>query len=228
LTGTGTEQRIGVFLVAESLIARLGALLLLSQQEDIEVVGEAGSIDEAFSITGDITPRTVVLHAIPPKGSLELTLRLREVLPEISVIVLAEYEDDEGLFQAIIASASAFITKDSSKEQLFGTIRRVANGERLISRNVLRRPRVALRILERFQILSSMAKGLEPLVAPLSLNEEEILQRIISGNLAEAIASYLNITETAVGDYITSILYKLDVNERTLNVAESMLTGELR
>jgi len=228
LTGISTEQKTGVFLVAESCIARLGALLLISQQEDIEVVGETGSADDAFSITGDITPETVILHAIPPKGSFKLTFRLREVLPEISVIALAEYEDDEGLFQAIITGASAFITKVSTKEKIFETIRRVANGERLISRNVLRRPRVALRILEQFQILSSMAKGFEPLVAPLSFTEEEVLQRIVNGNPTELIANYLNISELAVVDHITSILHKLDFNERTRNTAESLLTGDMR
>ena len=226
MTDIGTEQKIGVFLVAESLIVRLGALLLISQQEDIEVVGETGSADEAFSITGDITPETVVLHVIPPQGSFELTFRLREVLPEIPVIVLAEYEDDDGLFQAIKAGASAFITKESTKEKIFETIRRVAHGERLISRNILRRPRVALRILERFQILSSVTRGLEPLVAPLSLTEEEVLQHIINGNLTELIASYLNISEPAVAEHMISILHKLDVNERIRSTAESLLTGE--
>jgi len=228
VSGTGIEQKIGVFLVADSLIARLGALLLISQQEDIEVVGEAGNADEAFSITGDITPETVVLHAIPPKGSFELTARLREVQPEISVIVLAEYEDDEGLLRAILAGVSAFITKVSTREEIFDTIRKVADGERLISRNVLRRPRVARRILERFQKPSSVAKGLEPLVASLSATEEDVLERIARGNPSGEIAAYLNISELAVAHHVASILHKLDVNERTRTIAESLLIGDAR
>jgi len=132
-----TQERIGVFLVAESQIARQGAHWIMSQEEDIDVVGQAGSADEAFSVTGNITPKTVVLRAIPPNGNFEVVYRLREISPEVSVIVLAEYEDDEGLFQAIVTGASAFLTKETSNEQLLTTIRRVASGEKLVGHKIL-------------------------------------------------------------------------------------------
>jgi len=221
-----TQERIGVFLVAESQIARQGAHWIMSQEEDIDVVGQAGSADEAFSVTGNITPKTVVLRAIPPNGNFEVVYRLREISPEVSVIVLAEYEDDEGLFQAIVTGASAFLTKETSNEQLLTTIRRVASGEKLVGHKILSRPRVALRILERFQELSSMATELEPLVAPLSSRENEVLHLIASGNSIEAIASSLNIDKQEIEADVTSALHKLDVNERTRNAVLALHTGK--
>ena len=215
-----TEQKIGVFLIAESPVARQGALSVISQQDDIEVVGQAGSADEPFSITGNITPRTVVLRAIPPRGSFEMIGRLREISPEISVIVLAEYEDDDGLFQAIMAGAYAFLTKETTPEQLLVAIRRVANGERLLGENILNRPRIALWILERFRELSSMTNEFELLVAPLSPSEHHVLHLIATGNPVEAIVNSLNVSKQVIATRVASALRKLDVNERCVTKAD--------
>jgi DNA-binding NarL/FixJ family response regulator len=223
-----TQQKIGVFLVAESPIARLAAHSVVSQQEDIEIVGQAGSTNEAFSVASELPPKAVAVHAIPPKGSFELVYRLREISPEISVIALAEYEDDEGLFQAIRAGAAAFLTKESTNEELLDTIRRVSHGELPVGQSLLNRPGVALRILERFQEPSFMTTGLEPLVAPLSPSENEVLNLIASGNSVEAIASALNISKPMVGNYVTSILHKLDVNERTHQAVLALRVGKTR
>ncbi len=221
-----TQEKIGVFVVEGSPISRLGIYSTISQQKDMEIVGQAGSAEEALSMAGDILPRTVVVHAIPPKGSFGLVYRLSEVSPEVSVIVLTEYEDDEGLFQAIMAGASAFLTKKNSDKQLFSTIRSAFSGERPLTKNVLSRPGVALRILKQFYELSSAATGLEPLVAPLSSKEREVLKLIADGNSTKAIASSLNTSEQAIEGYVTSILHKLNVNERTRRAVALLSCGE--
>ena len=212
-----SQQKIGVFLIAENRIDRQGAYSMMSKQQDIEVLGQASSVEEVLPIAGDILPRTVVVHSVITEGSLRMVHRLREISPEVSVIVLAEYEDDDNLPQAIMAGASAFLTKQSTNEQLFSVIKRVFKGERLVSQCILYRPRVAQRILERFHELSSMATGLESLVAPLSASENEMLSRIANGNPIEAITGSLNISKREIERYVTSILRKLDVNERTRN-----------
>lgn len=142
-----TKQKIGVFLGIDSPIVRLGARSLVSQQEDMEVVGQTDNANETSTISGYIPPRAVVVQTIIPRGSFEAVYRLREASPEISVIVLAEYEDDEALFQAIMTGASAFITKESTNEQLLDTIRRVFSGERLICQNILSHPSIVMRII---------------------------------------------------------------------------------
>ncbi len=218
------QQKIAVFVVDKNPISRQGACSTISQQQDMEIVGQAGSAEEALSIAGDILPGTVVVHAIPPKGSFGPVSRLREVSPGVSVIVLAEYEDDEEIFHAIVAGASAFLTKGNSDKQLFSTIRSVFSGERPLSKSVLSRPGVALRILEQFRELSSAATGLEPLVAPFSSREKEVLKLIADGNSTRAIASSLNTNEQAIEGYVTSILHKLNVNERTRSAVGALLS----
>ena len=226
MANTAAQQKIGVFLVAESTIARQGATAIISQQDDMEVIGQAGNTDEAFSLTGNITSKMVVLRALPPKGNYKVVHRLRDISPETSVIVLAEFEDDEGLFQATLAGVSAYLTKGCTNEQLLSTIRRVANGEQLMCRNILNRPRIASQILERFRELSSITKGLEPLVAPLSSIEEEVLRLVATGNSAETVAYELNASQKVVFNHITSILHKLDVNQQTHQAVVSLLVGQ--
>jgi len=225
LADTATQQKIGVFLVAESSIARQGAAAIIAQQDDMEVIGQAGDTDEAFSLTGNITSRMVVLRVLPPKGSFEVVHRLRDISPVTSVIVLAEFEDDEGLFQAALAGVSAYLTKGCTNEQLLSTIRTVANGEQMMHRNILNRPRVASKILQRFRELSSITKGLEPLVAPLSSIEEEVLRLVATGHSAETVAYEFNASQKVVVNHITSIMHKLDVNQRTHQAVASLLVN---
>ena len=92
-----SQQKIGVFLIAENRIDRQGAYSMMSKQQDIEVLGQASSVEEVLPIAGDILPRTVVVHSVITEGSLRMVHRLREISPEVSVIVLAEYEDDDNL-----------------------------------------------------------------------------------------------------------------------------------
>jgi len=218
------QQKIGVFVIEKNPISRQGTYSAISEQKDIEIVGQAGSNEEALSMAADILPRTVVVHAIPPKGSFGLVHRLSELSPEVSVIVLAEYEDDEELFHAIMAGASAFLTKGSSEKQLFSTIRNAFSGECPLAKSVLSRPGVASRILERFHELSSSAMGLEPLVAPLSSREEEVLKLIADGISTQTISSSLNTGERAIEGNVKSILHKLNVNERTRSAVVALLS----
>ena len=212
-----SQQKILVFLIEENQIDRQGAYSMISKQQGMEVLGQASSVEEVLQIAGDILPRTVVVYSMLTERSLSMVYRLRKISPEVSVIVLAEYEDDDNLSQAIMAGASAFLTKQSTNEQLFSVIKRVFKGERPVCQCILHRPRVAMQILERFHKLSSMALGLESLVAPLSVSENDVLSRIADGNPIEAITGSLNVSKREIERYVSSILRKLDVNERTRN-----------
>jgi len=209
------EQKIGVFLVAESPMARRGAHYVISQEGDLEVIGEAGSLDEPFTIVGNMTPRTVLLRAIPPQGSFEMVRRIREVSPELTLIVVAEYEDDAGLWQALAAGASAFLTKETIDEQLRLVIRSVANGERPVVENLLRRPHVASQILERFQERAPITKRPELSVIRPSHSEDAVLRLMAAGSPVEEIAEYLDVSPQVVRSHIRSVLRKLDISERT-------------
>lgn len=226
MSGEKTQQEIGILLVAESPIIRQGADSILSREEGIEITGQAGNADEALSLIGKITSQTVVLQFVPPKGSFKVTYRLRDISPETPVIVMAEFEDDDGLFQAILAGASAYLTKGHTDEQLFSTIRRVSGGDQLIPGKVLNRPRIALRILQRFQELPSETKGIEPLVAPLSSIEEEVLKLLANGNSAETVAYHFNTSQEVIADCITSVLQKINANQCAQNKVVSLIFGQ--
>lgn len=221
------QQKIGVFLVAESPITRQGAASILVQQKDIDIVGQAGNADEAFSLTGNITTQTVILRIITPGGSYDVVHHLRYVSPETSVVVIAEFEDDNGLFQAILAGASAYLTKGYSNEQLFNAIRSVSAGEQLISSRVLNRPRVVSQILGKFKELPSTTRGIEPLVSPLSSYEEEVLRLLAGWNSAETVAHHFNTSQEVIVNCITSVLQKLDINQRTQNKVFSLISSQL-
>lgn len=219
------EQRITIFLIAASPVVRQGILSAIAKNKDMEVVGQVGSSDESFSITGDIKPRTVALLSLTPKSSFQIVYQLKEVSPDITVIVLAEYYDDDSLFQAILAGASAFITTRSTSKELMETIRRVYRGERLVVQDVLSRPRVSWRVLERFRELSQVAKTLGPLLSPLSPTEEKILNRIAADDPVEAITTFLNTSQQEIETRIESALRKLDINERTIEVIRKLRRG---
>ena len=219
------ETRIGVFVVAESTILRQGILSLISQNEDMEVVGQAGGKAETFSVAADVAQRTIALVAIDPRGSLDTVYRLKEGSPGVPVVVLAEYHNDDILFQAILAGAAAFVTTRSSGGELVDTIRRVYRREQVAVQNVVDRPHVASQIMEHFQRLLSMTDGLGLLVATLSPAEEQVLRLIADGEPVSAIATSLNTSEQVIRTRIGSVLNKLDVNERTSKVIQKLRRG---
>ena len=209
------QEKILVFLIDENRIDRQGLYSILSKQQDIEVIGQASSAEDVLQMADEILPKTVVLHYVPIEGNVRMVRRLREILSEVSVIVLADYENNDNLFQAIMAGASSFLTTQSASEQLVSIIRRVSKGEFPMSEIMLCRPQVAHRFLKRFHELSSMAIGLRPLFATLSPSENEVLTLIANGSKIEAITSSLNVNKQVIERYLTSALRKLDLNERT-------------
>ena len=220
--------RIGVFLAVDGAIARQGANLIISKQADMEVVGQSDSAG-VLSSANDMLPRTVVvLHALPPKTVFELVSRLAEVSPEVSVIVVNEVENDEAVFQAALAGASAFMTKGSSSAQFLDAIRRAHAGGRPIVASLFGRSGVASRVLARFGEVAAMASGLGPLVASLSPTEAELLKRVAGGAPAAQVAAALGVSQAALLDHGLSILRKMKVNEHTRHTVAALYGLEPR
>ncbi len=221
MTAATVAEKVGVVLAIDSPITRRGAFLIISKQEDMEVVGETG--ENTFSLAGHVPPKTVLLRAMPVRGNFGVVNQLREVSPEVSIVALAEYEDDEGLFQAVAAGARAFVTKQITGEQLMDVLRRVYNGECLVCRNILNRRGVASRVLERFRELSLLGEGLQPLLAALSPNEEGVMRLIAEGNSVDEISSSTGLGKQAVFNCVASALNKLEANERTQHTITSLM-----
>ena len=222
-------EKIRVFAVDEHILFRQGVRAAVTNEPDIEWIGESEDGEEAFETICSLSPDVVLMDVkLPTMDGLELTRKIRLRSPGIGVILMSAQEDEELLFQAIKVGAAAYYTKSVRPEELLSGIRRVAQGEYLINESVLTRPLVASRVLKQFRDLSLVEHDIEPLFAPLSSREMEILDYIARGNSNKEIARALKISDQTVKNHITSILRKLAVNDRTQAVVFALRRGWIK
>ena len=165
---------------------------------------------------------------LPGMNGLEVARVIKRRQPQAAIVVLSVYEDDEQLFNAIKVGAAAYSQKDITPQQLVEILRRVGHGHYLINDNVLSKPLVASRVLNQFRELATLETDVEPLFAPLTSREIEILDCIARGNSNKEIARALNISDQTVKNHITSILRKLAVNDRTQAVIYALRHGWIK
>lgn len=222
-------DRIRVFLVDDCPLFRRGICAVLAEDPAMEVIGESDNADDAFEQIRAIAPDVVIAEVkLPAADGLSLTRRIRLHSPWVGVIALAASDDEDLLFQCIKVGAAAYYTKNVAPADLLTAIRRVYNGEYLINESVLTRPMVASRVLKQFRDLSLVGQEMEPLFAPLSAREIEILDYIARGNSNKEIARALKISDQTVKNHITSILRKLAVNDRTQAVVLALRKGWIK
>ena len=203
--------------------------MALSQEDDIEVIGESDDGEEALDQIKRSSPDVVILDAeLPYLSDLDLTRQIRRHSPMISIILLANYEDDEQLLHAIQAGATGYLIKAASGQDLADQVRKACEGEYPINECLLTRPGVALRVLRQFQDLLLVEKEVEPLISPLSRRETEILEYIAQGNSNKEIAHALGICNQTVKNHVTSIMRKLAANDRTHAVVLALRHGLIR
>ena len=207
----------------------MGIANILGREPDFEIVGRGGG----FARRDRSRPRDVARHhpdgplAARP-GGIETTQRIKRELPSTGIIVLAQTEDEDALFDAIKAGAAAFILKDVGPDDLVTIIRRVVAGEYLINDKVFSKPAVASRVLKEFRELAVYGQDAAPIFAPLSPREVEILDNIAQGMTNKQVAYALSISEQTVKNHMSSILRKLSVNDRTQAVVYAMRQGWIR
>ena len=219
-------EKIGVFVVDNNTIFREGLRQSFASIEDITVVGETDIDEEALELITSFSPEIVLLDiGIPLLTGLNLARQITQHSPGISIVVLAPYDNDEYLFQAVKSGAANYLTKDATADELASTIRRLHHGELVISDKVLTRPKVAERVLKQFQDLSLMGVAMEALTAPLTPRELEVLSYVAHGYINKQIAHKLGISEQTIKNHMSSILSKLDANDRTQAVVLAMHYG---
>lgn len=187
---------------------RDGVRALLASLEGLEVVAEAATGDEALALALELRPDVVLMDVqMPGLNGIEATRRLRAAAPEVGVVVVTMYEDDELVFAALRAGARGYVLKGAGQEQLVRAIEAVARGEALYH------PRIAERMLQFFQV----ARRDLPLAAfpDLTEREREVLDLIARGGDNAAIARRLGISGKTVRNHVSSILSKLQVADRT-------------
>jgi len=198
---------IRVFLLDDHEVVRRGLAALLESTDDIVVVGESGSAQEATRIIPALRPDVAVLDARLPDGSgVDVCRDVRSQDPTIKALMLTSYQDDEALFNAIMAGASGYLLKQVRGTDLLDAIRTVAAGGSLLD------PAVTQRVLER--IRSGGRQEPEEL-ASLTPQERRILELIAQGMTNRQIGNELFLAEKTVKNYVSSLLAKLGLERRT-------------
>ncbi len=219
-----------VLIVDDHPLFRQGIRWSLEDAQDIQVVGEAENGQEALKLTERLNPDVVLVDInLPGLNGLEVARVIKRRDPRIGIIVLSVYEDEDQLFQAIKVGAAAYSSKDVNPEELLRFVREVAKGKYLINEAVMAKPNVATRVLHQFRELAATEdEQTTPLFAPLTSREIEILDCIARGLANKEIATELNISGQTVKNHITSILSKLQVNDRTMAVIYAIKRGWIK
>jgi DNA-binding NarL/FixJ family response regulator len=216
-----SEQPLRVMVVVQQPIFRQGVISILKEMAECEIIGQPASAGEALELARAREPEVALLDTFfDTIDILEIARQMRTFSPKTAVIILSELEGEEWLFQAVKVGAAAYYTRNIPADELIEAIRKVSRGEYLINDDVLSQPNLASRVLQSFREMSTGSeeelRPLEP--CPLSTREVEILEHIARGNSNKEIAKLLDISDQTVKNHITSILRKLEVNDRTAAV----------
>jgi DNA-binding NarL/FixJ family response regulator len=201
---------VRVFLLDDHELVRRGIRDLLWTQEDVTVVGEAATAQEALELIPQTQPNVAVLDVrlgddASGMNGIEVCREIRSSHPEVACLMLTSFADDEALFASIMAGAAGYVLKQIRGGDLVSTIRRVAAGESLLD------PAVTARVLER---LRAPVSGDDPL-AVLTPQERRILDLIAEGKTNRQIGETMFLAEKTVKNYVSHLLAKLGMERRT-------------
>ncbi|WP_328537757.1 response regulator transcription factor [Streptomyces sp. NBC_00344] len=202
------SAKISVFLLDDHEVVRRGVHELLSLEEDIEIVGEAGTAADALARIPATRPDVAVLDVRLPDGSgVEVCREIRSADERIRCLMLTSYSDDEALFDAIMAGASGYVLKAIRGDELLSAVRDVAAGKSLLD------PAATARVLERLRD-GGKEKGDDRLAA-LTDQERRILDLIGEGLTNRIIGERLHLAEKTIKNYVSSLLSKLGMERRS-------------
>jgi len=197
---------IRVFLCDDHAVVRAGLRALLGSEEEIEVVGEAGSVAEATAVLADLEVDVALLDVRLPDGSgIEICRNLRAERPGTHCLMLTSYADDEALFAAVMAGASGYVLKQVGESDLVADLRRVARGDSLLD------PELTKRVVTQMQRKGEQSKRL----ASLTEQERNVFAYIGEGMTNRQIADAMFLAEKTVKNYVSNLLAKLGLDRRT-------------
>ncbi|HLU56006.1 MAG TPA: response regulator transcription factor [Pseudonocardia sp.] len=217
---------VRILLVDDQSLFREALATLLAVHEGVEVVGEAGDGDEALRKAAELAPDVVLMDLrMPVLDGIGATRRLRVEHPEIRVIALTTFDDDEDVFAALRAGAVGYLLKDVSSARLLEAVQAAARGESVLQ------PSVAAKVVARFAQLPDTAQperpAAQPLVVPLSERELDVLRLLADGRSNREIAGELFLAEGTVKNHVTNVLSKLGARDRTQAALRARALGLL-
>ena len=196
---------IRVLLVDDHAIVREGLRTLLSEESDIEVVGEAGDGAESVKLVAILQPHVILMDLVMPgMDGIQAMRNVRVVSPSSQVLVLTNFGDDQRVRDAIQAGAIGYLLKDVLRADLLQAIRAAAQGQPTLHPEV-----------QRYLMRQVTTPPMRSLVDDLTPREGEVLQLIVRGQSNKEIAASLRVTEGTVKGHVSAILSKLGVADRT-------------
>jgi DNA-binding NarL/FixJ family response regulator len=215
-----TEPRIRVLIVDDDDLMRAGLRGVLSSDGAIEVVGEASDGGEAAYRTRLLKPDVVLMDVrMPGLDGISATRELLASFPEVRVVILTTFEQDDYIFGALSAGASGFLLKRTRPEELVAAIHTIAAGDSLLS------PSVTSRVIERMAGQPQPDAARDPRLDELTSRETEVLELVARGLSNAEIAAELVIEESTVKTHLKRLLAKLRVRDRVQAVIFAYETG---
>jgi DNA-binding NarL/FixJ family response regulator len=212
---------IRVLVADDQSMVRAGFRMLLSGEQDIEVVAEAGNGLEAVDKAARFHPTVVLMDIrMPELDGLEATRRILAADDAARILILTTFDLDEYIYEALKAGASGFVLKDDPPEQLIAAVRTVAAGDALLS------PAITKRVIEAFTSIPRRPTPPKE-IAELTAREREVFLLIAAGHSNAEIAQALYISDTTVKTHVTHIFQKLNVRDRAQAVVLAYQTGLL-
>jgi DNA-binding NarL/FixJ family response regulator len=197
---------VRIFLLDDHELVREGIRTLLESDEDLEVVGEAATAEEAITRILLAKPDVAILDVRLEEGSgIEVCRDVRSVLPEMACLILTSFADDEALYSSVMAGAAGFVLKQIKARDLIEDVKKVASGASLMD------PRAVARVVDRI----ANPPQADPVLSSLSPQERRVLNLIAEGKTNKQIAETMFLAEHTVKNYITGLLRKLKMASRT-------------
>jgi two-component system, NarL family, response regulator YdfI len=211
-----TNDPIRVLVADDHLIIRQGLRLILEIEEGLEVVGEASNGEEAIRQCALLQPDVVLMDLrMPGMDGLTAIERLHVEQPEVAVVILTTFNEDDLMMRGLRAGAKGYLLKDTDRETLFNTIRAAKRGETLL------KPEIISRVLsQKGETAGSTTSG-----TSLTGRELEVLRAVAQGERSKEIALQLGISERTVKAHLASIYNRLGVDNRAAAIAAASRLG---
>lgn len=202
-----TGKKIGVLIVDDHPVVRVGLRSLLSREPTIEVVGEAGTAAQAVAQAAQLQPDVIIMDVrLPDSSGVDACREIRSADPKVHIIMLTSHADEDAVFNSIMAGAAGYLLKQVSGQELVQAIETVATGQSLLD------PAVTHKVLEKIKRLAT-GRGISE-ISQLSAQEQKVLALVSEGMTNREVARALGLSDKTVKNYLSHVFEKLNLSRR--------------